>query len=308
MSLKRKLQLFLTAILVCHCNQVAGSELGTNATSALVLAGAFRSTATLDIASAVKAFSADNDPAGLLSAPLRKVLPECWGPFFSGTYVLGGESRSSTPVFAFYNPYLDIALFTTWRRTPKIQIKDAWWSFAPWVESSSSESNHLTDPTQLPDPLIASERLRLFETNFSKGFSLAGADVIDGPPADHRITQELFVQRRIFVSQMAFANFERLDDTAPTRPWRDWAAACKSSDTNAVNSFIKEGMTITQAAICAVPLKMRRGIETLHAIRSDNRLLTFAWNPQTPAIVLFSDYANSNGWRLQNAAVMQIRK
>lgn len=46
----------------------------------------------------------------------RKVLPGLWGPFFDNAIVKLGRLSAPVPVALYFNPLLDVALFTLWRR------------------------------------------------------------------------------------------------------------------------------------------------------------------------------------------------
>ena len=45
-----------------------------------------------------------------------EVLPALWGPFFENAIVKLGRLNASVPVALYFNPLLDVALFTLWRR------------------------------------------------------------------------------------------------------------------------------------------------------------------------------------------------
>ena len=45
-----------------------------------------------------------------------ELLPALWGPFFENAIVKLGRLNASVPVALYFNPLLDVALFTLWRR------------------------------------------------------------------------------------------------------------------------------------------------------------------------------------------------
>ena len=45
-----------------------------------------------------------------------EILPALWGPFFENAIVKLGRLRASVPAALYFNPLLDVALFTLWRR------------------------------------------------------------------------------------------------------------------------------------------------------------------------------------------------
>ena len=54
--------------------------------------------------------------AGMPGSGPRNLLPPLWGPFFENTVVRLGRLQATTPVALYYNPLLDVAVFTLWEK------------------------------------------------------------------------------------------------------------------------------------------------------------------------------------------------
>ncbi|MDE0334500.1 MAG: hypothetical protein OXI64_06035 [Defluviicoccus sp.] len=77
-----------------------------------VSALAFRTAALAGDEAAMSVLSA---MPGAATVP-GEVLPALWGPFFENAVVRLGRLNASVPVALYFNPLLDVALFTLWRR------------------------------------------------------------------------------------------------------------------------------------------------------------------------------------------------
>ena len=73
---------------------------------------AFRAAAASGERSAMAVFS---ELPGAAKAS-RDLLPALWGPFFENAVVKLGRLNAAVPAALYYNPLLDVALFTFWRR------------------------------------------------------------------------------------------------------------------------------------------------------------------------------------------------
>lgn len=73
---------------------------------------AFRTAGLAGEASALSVLSA---MPGAATVP-GEVLPALWAPFFENAIVRLGRLNASVPAALYYNPLLDVALFTLWRR------------------------------------------------------------------------------------------------------------------------------------------------------------------------------------------------
>lgn len=74
---------------------------------------AFRTAGLAGEASAMSVLSA---VPGAAVVP-REALPALWGPFFENAVVRLGRLNASVPVALYFNPLLDVALFTLWRHS-----------------------------------------------------------------------------------------------------------------------------------------------------------------------------------------------
>lgn len=116
----RWLALPLGSAMLCAASGLAADkpEAAVPATPAARLferAIAFRMLAAADLEKAADKFGGTGPLAVVLKNDAWRKVPRIWKSFFEGSFVIAGNSNSSRPVFAFYNPVFDGVLLTQWQ-------------------------------------------------------------------------------------------------------------------------------------------------------------------------------------------------
>jgi hypothetical protein len=269
---------------------------------------AFRGLSCLDFPAASARFGATEHMRPLLDSSLQRAVGDVWSQFMSGTFLIAGHLQSERPVLAFYNPFFDAALLTEWGTNgAAVEIRSVWVA----VDLSVSDENRVNGGARstLLDPWDARTRMERSVRWFERAFPPTGSTLPSlptGGQAGWKPALEV-VLARLTAAQLELAEYEALGKNGLASPNDGFERALRQSDRSALAALLTERMTVSTDTLLKIPKEIRSGIEARFTLLREKRLLVFSWNSFAPDRVVFTDYARDAGWRLTNAALLEVK-
>jgi hypothetical protein len=257
-------------------------------------AGSFRQDAAGDIAKALTLYETGASLSFVTEGARFKEKPEIWAYFFAGSVVAMGHTRSSAPVAAYYNPFLDGVLLTQWEwkedGSMKMTGADLQLGGAYGGTGEQKVARWLTAGKAFPTAL--GEQYRGFVKAFEAKYPpLSDAKVAIAPGAGLAAAQDL-IERQ---AEEGLSNTMEVQVAGAPRYnvlLVNMLKALAASDRKAIDRMLPKKHPMSSKQLLALPEKLRKDLAPVYALFGKEKTWVFVVWPMTPRFYALAQYAN----------------
>lgn len=271
----------------------------------------FRSAMAVDMNTAVAELGGDHAQfAQLLDSPANAELPVLWHYFFLTAIPLVGHAATEHPLTAYYNPFLDAAVYVRWQRqgenfAPAGMALDAR-TLAEHGENAVSEDAEtgqfaplwLVKGGTLPS-------LRNGYRKFLKEFERDHAFVHPTPAVLPSVSnpgeqQEIIEARSFYALQQSGAAAEPHNAVFIQR-WEAFRQLLQGDDPQALDAALPKGNLMTAADIFEIPSEVREMLSPVYILFDDSAAFIYLQPESAPEFVAFMSILKQPGLTIDKA-------
>lgn len=225
--------------------------------------------------------------------PIANAAPRVWENFFAGTVLLGNP-KLAEPVFAFYNPFLEMAWVTRWQRKANA---DAPLRFVEaWFESGSRQpsGNHAQSlPLWLQDeqPYVAA--LQSSVGNYQRRFD--GRVLVHGNQVQSEqweMDADLATRRLALQETLLYQWFDAPENKEAA--WNKIPQLLANNEATAFAALFESNESYPSDIHTAIDRSYWGRVAPSFVIAEDDGLIVLYWDPFNPQIVSIGFFTQSN--------------
>ena len=246
-------------------------------------ATAFRMQASADFAETVKNFEAQSAFAFITGSKSFADSPLAWEYFFSAAIPMVGRVDASAYAIAYYNPFLDAAIFTRWEMVegPRARLSAA--SLMMGAQLAVDKRPESPGPprwltAEKPPAIGLTEQYAAFQSEFVRQFPPHGTarwlSVAATPPD---LVDNMAVQ--ITVTLVQLYAFQRRVDSQVVKLLDEFRTALYDGDAETLARLLPEESILPGSQLAALPTQFREQAVALCPLASDDEVMLILSDP-----------------------------
>jgi len=229
----------------------------------------FRDAMSVDADKAIKTYNANiSGFNGYTSSQINKKAPSVWRYFFATSIALIGNAHGDSPVSAYYNPYLDTAIYVKWsydgnEYAPQKMTIDAYEgnnkevSVPRWLENGAAPITLLKTYQSFRDG---------FETKYPFNEKRSADIPTSADPSYEREVMEARSLRALLELSMVLRN----KNSSPVNEgWKSFTNAVKTGNADKIDGLLPDNNVMSAQQVLDIPKLMRNNMSPAYVLIGD---------------------------------------